>query len=127
MRKLNYIILNLLLSAVFCIGFAEKLFAQNGPARKSIFLTDTEKTRLIKAPSTSPTASLLTSMQARVYKRAQTPGLNDPSTTTEWWHHVAEYITDAALIHAVRPSVEADEWLRAAIMDIVRRSVLWRR
>jgi len=62
-------------------------------------------------------------MQARVYKRAQTPGLNDPSATTEWWHHAAEYLTDAALIHVVRPSVEADEWLRTAVMDIVHRSV----
>jgi len=123
MNKLKYIVLNLLLTAFFCSGFATQSIAQSNQTRKSIFLTDAEKTRLLNAPSTSPTAALLSAMQARVYKRAQTPGLNDPSATTEWWHHVAEYVTDAALIHAVRPSAESDEWLRSVIMDVVRRSV----
>jgi len=123
MNKLKYIILNLLLTAFFCGGLANQLISQNNSTRKSIFLTDSERTRLQNTPSTSPTASLIAAMQARVYKRAQTPGLNDPTATTEWWHHAAEYLTDAALIHAVRPTVESDEWLRTAVMDIVHRSV----
>ncbi len=45
----------------------------------------------------------------------------DASATTQWWHHAAEYLTDAALIHAVRPTPEVDAWLHAAIMDVVRR------
>lgn len=123
MKNRRSIILFLLVAVLFNFAAALKVLAQTNQTRKSIFLTDIEKTRLQNVSSSSPTASLLAAMQARVYKRAKTPGLDDPSATTEWWHHVAEYLTDAALIHAVRPSVEADEWLRTAVMDVVRRSV----
>lgn len=92
-------------------------------ARKSIFLTDAEKLRLQNVSTTSPTAALLSAMQMRVLKRAMSPGLNDASATTEWWHHAGEYLTDAALIHAVRPSPEVDIWLRAVVMDVTRKSV----
>lgn len=60
-------------------------------------------------------------MESRVRLRAISPGLSDRTATTEWWHHAAEYLTDAALIHAVRPSPEVDAWLRAAVLSIVRR------
>lgn len=123
MNKLINNILNLLLTVLFCCGFTNQLFAQNGSVHKSIFLTETEKARLLQAPATSPTASLLSAMQARVNKRSLSPGLVDPSATNEWWHLAGEYLTDAALIHAVRPSVQVDEWLRASVLDIVRRSV----
>jgi len=92
-------------------------------ARKSIFLTEAEKLRLQNISSTSPTAALLSAMETRVLKRAMSPGLNDPTSTTEWWHHVGEYLTDAALIHSVRPSPEVDNWLRAVVMDMTRKSV----
>jgi hypothetical protein len=92
-------------------------------SRKSIFLTLEEKLRLQNISSTSPTAALLSAMQMRVQKRAMSPGLNDLSATTEWWHHVGEYLTDAALIHAVRPSPDVDIWLRAVVMDVTRKSV----
>ncbi len=123
MNKIKFNILNLLLTVLFFIGLANQLYAQNGSTRKSIFLTDAEKTRLLQAPSTSPTASLLSAMQARVYKRALSPGLVDPTATNEWWHLAGEYLTDAALIHAVRPSAQVDAWLRASVLDIVRRSI----
>ncbi|WP_291100637.1 MULTISPECIES: heparinase II/III domain-containing protein [unclassified Flavobacterium] len=96
-------------------------FAQTESPRKSLFLTETERARLKNAPSTSPTAVLLTSMQARVYKRANSPSFDDKTATTEWWHHASEYLTDAALIHAIRPSEKLDAWLRASILDIIRR------
>ncbi|OIP83998.1 MAG: hypothetical protein AUK44_03725 [Porphyromonadaceae bacterium CG2_30_38_12] len=90
---------------------------------KSLFLSATEKTRLINAPSTSPTAALLSAMQARVNQRALSPSFSDKSATTEWWHHAAEYLTDAALIHAVRPNDKVNAWLHEAVMGIVRRPV----
>jgi hypothetical protein len=99
----------------------QNAFAQNNSTRKSFFLSDAERTRLKTAPSTSPTAAYLTSMQTRVYKRANSLNFSDKSATTEWWHHASEYLTDAALIHAIRPSVKADAWLRASILEIVRR------
>ena len=123
MKNKNLLIIGLLLYILLIASFASELFAQQNSSRKSIFLTDSEKTRLLNISSTSPTASLLSSMQARVYKRALSPGLVDPTATDEWWHLAGEYLTDAALIHAVRPSVQSDAWLRASVLDIVRRSV----
>ncbi len=100
------------------------LVAQNAVSTRSrIFLTDVEKARILAQPSTSPTAQLLSAMQARVSKRAISPSLDDKLATTEWWHHAAEYLTDAALIHAVRPTPAADAWLRGCVLEIVRRPV----
>ena len=87
----------------------------------SIFLTENERTRLKSLTSDSPTAALLAAMQSRVKQRAASPGLSDRTATTEWWHHAAEYLTDAALIHAVQPSPKADAWLRNAALGIARR------
>jgi Heparinase II/III-like protein len=95
-------------------------FAQNA-TRKSFFLSDAEREQLKNAPSTSPTAAYLTGMQNRVYKRANSIDFGDKSTTTEWWHHASEFLTDAALIHAIRPSDKSDAWLRSSILEIVRR------
>ena len=97
------------------------LFAQNSTKKECLFLTEKERTRLMNLPSTSPTASLLSAMQARVAKRAISPGLTDKTATTEWWHHAVEYMTDAALIHAVRPTPAVNSWLRACVLDIIRR------
>jgi hypothetical protein len=105
------------------VAFSGVLQAQNSAPRKSLFLTETERARLMNLSSTSPTASLLSAMQARVAKRAASPSLDDKSATTEWWHHAAEYLTDAALIHAVRPTPAVDAWLRGCVMDVVRRPV----
>jgi hypothetical protein len=87
----------------------------------SLFLTENERARLVSTPSGSQTSELLAAMQSRVRLRAVSPGLTDRTATTEWWHHAAEYLTDAALIHAVRPSPDVDAWLRAAVLSIVRR------
>ena len=123
MKNRNYLIICLLVVNFLSVGLTSGIFAQPNSNRKSIFLTDVERTRLLNVPSTSPTASLLSAMQARVYKRALSLGLVDPTATDEWWHLAGEYLTDAALIHAVRPSVAVDEWLRASVLDIVRRSI----
>jgi len=103
--------------------FSQLSLAQNNISGKSIFLTDVEKVRLQNVSSMSPTAELLSAMQARVNQRALSPSFSDKSATTEWWHHASEYLTDAALIHAVRPSAKLDAWLHEAVLGIVRRPV----
>jgi hypothetical protein len=113
-------VLSLIVIAILAL-FTQNSFAQNNSARKSFFLSDSERTRLKLAPSTSPTAAYLTGMQNRVYKRANSISFDDKSTSTEWWHHASEYLTDAALIHAIRPSEKSDAWLRASILEIIRR------
>jgi hypothetical protein len=89
----------------------------------SLFLTNEERKRLKALPSDSPAAALLSAMEARVRQRAAAPGLGDRSATTDWWHHAAEYLTDAALVHTVRPSPHVDAWLRAAVLGIARRPI----
>lgn len=66
---------------------------------------------------------LLEAIKARAKKRAAFAGLMDDSATTEWWHHVSEYLSDAAIVHAAAPSRKVDEWLKANVMDLVRRPV----
>ena len=108
----------LTMTMLTCIVSAQN---QNKQPRKSLFLTETEKARLVTIASNTPTAALLSAMQERVTKRAAFPNLTDKSATTEWWHHAAEYLTDAALVHAVRPTPAIDAWLRTCVLDIVRR------
>ena len=86
----------------------------------SIFLTENERIRLKSLPADSPTAELFSAMCVRVSQRVTTLFMDDPTVTTQWWHHVAEYLTDAALVHAVRPTPEVDAWLRAAVLEITR-------
>lgn len=123
MKKAKHISLCLLWCAIICSELVINAHSQSYSKRKSIFLTEEEKTRLQNISSTSPTAALLSAMQARVQKRAASVSFSDPSTTNQWWHHAGEYLTDAALIHAVRPSEEADAWLRASILTLIRRPV----
>lgn len=87
----------------------------------SLFLTENERARLTSLAPHSPTAALFSALQARVSQRATAPGLSDRTATTEWWHHAAEYLTDAALVHAIRPTPEVDAWLRSAVLGIARR------
>ncbi|MBC8041593.1 MAG: heparinase, partial [Opitutaceae bacterium] len=87
----------------------------------SLFLNPSERAHLLSLPTASPSAALLAAMQARVLRRAASPGFTDREATTDWWHHAAEYLTDAALIHAVRPSPRASAWLHSAVLGIIRR------
>jgi hypothetical protein len=43
--------------------------------------------------------------------------------TTDWWHHAAEYLTDAAIRHALKPDQATAGWLRAHSLSIARRPV----
>ena len=87
----------------------------------SLFLTNDEAERIKSMPANSPAIELLSAIEERVRLRASGPGLTDASATTDWWHHAAEYLTDAAFVHAVRPSPEVDAWLRSAVLAIMRR------
>jgi hypothetical protein len=123
MKKTKNIIV-LFFFVLFFAGIMPKIgHAQTIVKKKSLFLTETERERLMNLPSDSPTASLLSAMQLRVKKRVASPGLVDPSATNEWWHLIGEYLTDAALIHAVRPTEEVDAWLRAMVLSVVNRPV----
>lgn len=58
----------------------------------------------------------------RVNSRASHPGLTEPEGGSEWWFRAAEYLSDAAMAHALKPSEKVGAWLRDVTLSIVRRS-----
>ena len=72
-------------------------------------------------PASSLSHEIFAAIRARVQQRAMCPGLTDPSATTQWWHHVSEYMTDAAIVHVFEPSPKTDAWLHDNVMALVRR------
>lgn len=58
----------------------------------------------------------------RVDDRAASPGHYGREFESEWWYSAAEYLTDAAMAHALRPSEPVEIWLRAETLTLIRRS-----
>ena len=90
-----------------------------------IFLSDTEKALIINGITESD--SLLTTfyhaLQERVYERVTWGNLLGPNETTIWWHSAAEYLSDAAMSYALKPTPELAQWLKKETLTIVRKSV----
>ncbi|MDF3130435.1 heparinase II/III family protein [Kiritimatiellaeota bacterium B1221] len=90
----------------------------------SIFLNETERLAFKALRPTCPVAEgLFWGLSSRVSERAASPGLSDRNTTSDWWHHAGEYLSDAAMVHAVKSSPQLRAWLRASTLEIVRRPV----
>lgn len=87
----------------------------------SLFLSLSERDRLRGLAPAEPAFALLDAMEKRVRRRCASPGLSDRCATTDWWHHAAEYLTDAALVQAVRPSPVLATWLHSTVLALVRR------
>lgn len=87
----------------------------------TLFLSDSERSRIVATRAVAPVRDFYWALISRVETRAATPGLLGPDTTCEWWHCAAEYLTDAALVQALRPAPAIAAWLRAAVLEIVRR------
>ncbi|MBN2643825.1 MAG: heparinase II/III family protein [Victivallales bacterium] len=89
----------------------------------SIFLSDKEKELLRKPNSNRKLSNLYWGLLNRVKKYSYNPGLSSAAgTNSEWWHHAAEYVTDAALVCALNPADKSlDIWLRHAVLEIARR------
>ncbi len=88
-----------------------------------LFATRTEVNRFQKDGTGALGYEIFDAIRSRVLKRTLSPNLTDPSATTEWWHHVSEYMTDAALVHALEPTDKVDSWLRSNVLALVRRPV----
>ncbi len=89
----------------------------------SLFYSTDERERLTQARKHSPINAFYWTLASRVERRACTPGLTSRGTTTDWWHFISEYLTDAALFHAIKPSPTVDAWLRDAALSVARRPV----
>ncbi|MBQ9548118.1 MAG: heparinase II/III family protein [Bacteroidales bacterium] len=100
------------------------LAAQLLPAREGhLFATEQELAAYRADGSASLSHELFAAIRTRVLKRTQFPGLTDPTATTEWWHHVSEYMTDAAVVHLLEPDPRTDAWIRANVLALARRPI----
>lgn len=60
----------------------------------------------------------------RTSRRAATTELTDASVdAVEWWHCASEYLTDAAMAHALKPDAQLALWLRTQTLAIARRPI----
>lgn len=89
----------------------------------SLFLSDSERKALHQHRTEEPLSSIYWALVNRVQERALTPGLVDSQTTVHWWHCASEYLTDAAMVYAVKPTEQLRSWLRSCTLEIIRRPV----
>lgn len=90
----------------------------------AIFLNNNEKV-LILGELDSPDSLIATffdALQKRVYERVAWGNLLGPNATTIWWHSVAEYLSDAAMSYALKPTPKLAEWLNRETLEVVRKS-----
>ncbi|HRG56300.1 MAG TPA: heparinase, partial [Lacunisphaera sp.] len=87
----------------------------------SLFLGDSERERNVVARAAPPLREFFWALVRKVEQRVGTPGLIGPGTTCAWWHCAAEYLTDAAMVWALRPTPPLAAWVRAAVLEVARR------
>lgn len=92
----------------------------------SLFLSEAERESIRTLRVSEPVmAGMYWALLNRVDRRAASPALGDIDTTTHWWHHASEYLTDAAMALAIhyKPPEAVSVWLRAATLAVVHRPV----
>jgi hypothetical protein len=96
-------------------------------ATRRLFLSEAEKAGILTS-SDAVLGQFRAALTQRVTERLATPGLaNDPDNGRRgqlgWWYPAAEYLSDAAMEHALAPTEELAQWLRAATLRVARRPV----
>lgn len=95
-----------------------------GISDMSIFLSDTEKTAILNEIDNEKSliSVFFHALQKRVYQRVSWGNLLGPNATTIWWHSAAEYLSDAAMSYALKPTPELADWLKKETLEIVRKT-----
>ena len=89
-----------------------------------LFLSPGERAHIEAEQWRAPLNQFYGALSSRVEARAaRSPGLLTGEETTDWWRPVAEYLSDAAMMHALQPSKHLFAWLRATALSIARRPV----
>lgn len=91
------------------------------------FLTEAEKDAILTRPD-AVLARFRAALAQRVAGRLDTPALADDAAGTDrgrlgWWYPAAEYLSDAAMEHALAPTPALAQWLRDETLRIARRPV----
>ena len=90
----------------------------------SIFLSNEEFKTIRKASMLSDYSNLYRSLIERVAKYTNSPGLSNSETSTDWWHHCYEYLTETAFVCVVESNAnKARTWLRNNVLNIVNCSM----
>lgn len=89
----------------------------------SLFLSESEKQGIQAARHDATVADFRWALERRVHQRVSKPGLLTGCETADWWRTVAEYVSDAAMAHALKPTSAKAAWLRDVTLSLVRRPV----
>lgn len=88
----------------------------------SLFLSATEHTRFNAFRKKQAIGQdLFWALGNRAAARAAEPGLHGPEAESNWWFLAAEYLTDAAMAHALKPAEPIGIWIRDVTLSLVRR------
>ncbi len=87
----------------------------------ALFLSDGERAALDAARRDPRIADFYWALLRRNEQRVDKPGLLTGNETVDWWRPVAEYVTDAAMAHALKPTDQTAAWLRDVTLSLVRR------
>ncbi len=88
-----------------------------------LFLTESERALIRAEQGRAPLNRYFWALHNRASKRAEQPGLRDVDATPEWWHYLAEYLTDAAMACALKPTEQLGAWVRDVTLSVARRPV----
>jgi Heparinase II/III-like protein. len=90
----------------------------------ALFFSESEKQAVHAARRHDPVVqNLYWALRNRAERRATGPDLSGAEFSTEWWHHAAEVLTDAAMSHSLQATPQLASWLRSATLAVVRRPV----
>jgi hypothetical protein len=86
----------------------------------SIFFTEQERTDMRGVMRDRVFSNLYWGLLNRVGKYSSSPGLGGGGADTEYWHHAAEYLADAAFAAGWKPSPQLNNWVRSTTLDLAR-------
>ncbi len=89
----------------------------------SIFLRAEQLEAILHNKDRYPFNELYRALHRRVKYRTAAPGLTDLRTTTDWWFHTADYISDAAMVYALTKEERIGIWIRDVVTSVMRRPV----
>lgn len=88
----------------------------------SLFLTDFERQAFHKFRKEHLVGEdLFWALLNRVSDRTSVPGLSVRNGTSHWWSSAAEFLSDAAMVHALKPTPAGAAWVRDGTLSLVRR------
>lgn len=87
----------------------------------SLFLSESERSAIHSIDRSPQVSDFYWGLLRRVDRRAESPGLFSGRENVDWYRPVAEYFTDAAMAHALRPTDATSAWLRDVTLSLVRR------